>query len=58
MQRAAKKAYRLDLASLHAVCEANYARLLRLFPDYQTRRPAVNISIAPIIRPAISANSA
>ena len=37
MQRAAKKAYRLDLASLHAVCEANYARLLRLFPDYQTR---------------------
>jgi uncharacterized protein YqiB (DUF1249 family) len=24
----------MDLAGLHALCEANYARLLRLFPDY------------------------
>ena len=36
MQRAAKQAYRVDLAALHAVCEANYARLLRLFPDYES----------------------
>ena len=27
--------YRVDLADLHAVCEANYARILRLFPDYE-----------------------
>ena len=35
MQRTKKKRYKLDLAALHAVCEANYARLLRLFPDYE-----------------------
>lgn len=35
MQVAGKKAYRVDLSGLHAVCEANYARLLRLFPDYE-----------------------
>ena len=34
-QRAKKKPFKLDLAEMHAVCEANYARLLRLFPDYQ-----------------------
>ncbi|MEZ5502764.1 MAG: DUF1249 domain-containing protein [Halioglobus sp.] len=32
-----KKPFKLDLTELHAVCEANYARLLRLFPDYETR---------------------
>lgn len=36
MQVAGKKAYRVDLSGLHALCEANYARLLRLFPDYET----------------------
>lgn len=36
MQRAAKQSYKLNLAALHAVCEANYVRLLRLFPDYET----------------------
>jgi len=36
-QRAARKPFRLDLADLHAMCEANYARLLRLFPDYENR---------------------
>ncbi len=36
MQRAAKQAYRVDLKALHAICEANYARLLRLFPDYES----------------------
>jgi uncharacterized protein YqiB (DUF1249 family) len=25
----------MDLVGLHAACEANYARLLRLFPDYE-----------------------
>lgn len=37
MQRAEKQAYRVNLAALHAICEANYARLLKLFPDYETR---------------------
>ena len=33
--QAKKKQFKVDLAELHAVCEANYARLLRLFPDYE-----------------------
>ena len=37
MQKHKKQAFRLDLTALHAVCEANYARLLRLFPDYENR---------------------
>ena len=28
--------YSVDLAGLHATCEGNYARLLQLFPDYET----------------------
>jgi len=28
--------YSVDLVGLHATCEANYARLMRLFPDYET----------------------
>ena len=28
--------YSVDLAALHATCESNYARLLQLFPDYET----------------------
>lgn len=35
VQRAGRKPFKMDIASLHAVCEANYARLLRLFPDYE-----------------------
>ncbi|HEY6130643.1 MAG TPA: DUF1249 domain-containing protein [Halioglobus sp.] len=35
MQRLKKKAFKLDLTGLQAVCDANYARLLRLFPDYE-----------------------
>ncbi|MFV0477962.1 MAG: DUF1249 domain-containing protein [Parahaliea sp.] len=35
LQRSRKRQYKLDIASLHAVCEANYVRLLRLFPDYE-----------------------
>ena len=30
-----KKRFQMDLAELHALSEANYARLLQLFPDYQ-----------------------
>lgn len=29
--------YRVDISALHAHCEGNYARLMRLFPDYQQR---------------------
>ena len=36
LQRAKKKPFKLDLAELHAVCEGNYARLMRLFPTYET----------------------
>ena len=35
MQFANKKAYKLDLTKLHSTCEANYARFIRLFPDYE-----------------------
>ncbi|MCM2005584.1 DUF1249 domain-containing protein, partial [Pseudomonas aeruginosa] len=28
-----RERYRVDLASLQATCEANYARLMRLLPD-------------------------
>ncbi|MCB1674772.1 MAG: DUF1249 domain-containing protein [Halioglobus sp.] len=35
LQIARKKQFKVDLAELHALCEANYARLLRLFPDYE-----------------------
>ena len=36
MQQLKKKQFKLDLRELHALCEANYARLLQLFPDYET----------------------
>ena len=36
MQKSQKKRrFKMNLAELHALCEANYARLVRLFPDYQ-----------------------
>lgn len=35
-QRITKRSFKMDLAEMHALCEANYARLLRLFPDYET----------------------
>jgi uncharacterized protein len=35
VQRARKRPFKMDLARLHALCEANYARLLQLFPDYE-----------------------
>jgi uncharacterized protein len=30
-----RKPVKLDLRALHAICDANYARLLRLFPAYE-----------------------
>ena len=36
MHKLRKKSFKLNLRELHALCEANYARLLRLFPDYET----------------------
>ena len=36
VQKLRKKPFKMDLRELHALCEANYARLLRLFPDYET----------------------
>jgi uncharacterized protein YqiB (DUF1249 family) len=35
LQKLKNKTFKLSLIELHAVCEANYARLLRLFPDYE-----------------------
>jgi uncharacterized protein YqiB (DUF1249 family) len=35
LHSALKKRFKLDLAELHAICEVNYARLIRLFPDYE-----------------------
>ncbi len=35
VQRACKRPYKMSIVALHALCEANYARLLRLFPDYE-----------------------
>ncbi|MFT4767072.1 MAG: hypothetical protein ACI8RN_000196 [Glaciecola sp.] len=31
-----KGPYKVDLRALHALCEANYARMLRLFSDYES----------------------
>jgi uncharacterized protein YqiB (DUF1249 family) len=36
LQTRNKKAFKLDLRALHAICEANYARMMRLFPEYET----------------------
>lgn len=30
-----RKPFKLDLTELHGLCDANYARLMRLFPDYE-----------------------
>lgn len=36
MHAAKKRQFSLNIAELHAICEANYVRLLRLFPDYES----------------------
>jgi uncharacterized protein YqiB (DUF1249 family) len=35
LQKQKRKPFKLDLTELHAICDANYVRLLRLFPDYE-----------------------
>src|SRR6056297_1972840 len=36
VRKLTRKPFKLDLKALHAICDANYARVLRLFPDYET----------------------
>ena len=35
VSRRFRKGYHIDLSDLHAQCEANYHRLMRLFPGYE-----------------------
>ena len=35
MQNPTRQSFKLDLTALHAICDANYLRLKRLFPDYE-----------------------
>ncbi|MDG1988059.1 MAG: DUF1249 domain-containing protein [Halieaceae bacterium] len=35
MQKTKKSPYVVSLSSMHSVCETNYIRLSRLFPDYE-----------------------
>lgn len=37
LQTLKKKPFKHDLTELHGICDANYARLMRLFPDYENR---------------------
>lgn len=37
LRRRQRRGYQIDLADLHALCEVNYHRLMRLFPDYEQR---------------------
>lgn len=41
MPKLKKHTSKLDLKGLHALCEANYARLLRLFPAYESSNSRV-----------------
>ena len=36
-----RQKYRVSLAELHAVCEANYRRFMRAFPDYERTNETV-----------------
>lgn len=35
MEKTRNRQFKINIVEMHAVCEANYARLLRLFPDYE-----------------------
>ena len=39
--RRLRKGYHIDLSDLHAQCEANYHRLMRLFPGYEQKTRCV-----------------
>jgi uncharacterized protein YqiB (DUF1249 family) len=36
LQKLIKRPFKIDLTELHAICDANYARMLRLFSDYES----------------------
>lgn len=36
MQKHNKQVFKLSLTELHGLCEANYARIVRLYPDYES----------------------
>ena len=40
-RRRSRRGYQIDLSDLHAQCEANYHRLMRLFPEYEQRSECV-----------------
>ena len=40
-RRRLRKGYQIDLSDLHAQCEANYHRLMRLFPEYEQQGQCV-----------------
>jgi uncharacterized protein YqiB (DUF1249 family) len=48
-RRRSRRGYQIDLSDLHAQCEANYHRLMRLFPEYELRSECVfaagNVSV-------------
>ena len=49
-RRRGRGGYQVDLSDLHAQCEANYHRLMRLFPEYEQQSECVfaagDVSIA------------
>lgn len=42
----AAQRYRVDLASLQATCEANYARLMRLLPDMREAQASRRVALS------------
>ena len=43
MQKVRKPPYVVSLTSMHSVCETNYVRLSRLFPDYEKSNKKLNL---------------
>lgn len=41
-----RERYRVDLSRLQAVCEANYARLMRLLPDMRTSSDSRRVALS------------
>ncbi|OVZ40198.1 hypothetical protein CDO43_39320, partial [Pseudomonas aeruginosa] len=41
-----RERYRVDLASLQATCEANYARLMRLLPDMREAQASRRVALS------------
>ena len=49
--------YSVDLVDLHSLCEANYLRLLRLFPDYEHANRRVVLAGAARVELEVSERS-